>query len=321
MLNKASTFKVSICLLSFNHGHLIGGVIDSILRQTFTDYELIISDNCSEDNSWSIIQDYSARYPKIKAVRTSSNIGMAGNINFVTNFAIGEYLAILHHDDILDERLIESWVATAERTKAAFVFNEYLFEGVESHKSEGRNFTEKMNGKWFLLTHLLGGWGCPVRGTALIRRDCFNAIGGADLRFGMLSDVDLWMRLSARWPVGYVPEPLIEIIQDRPANYPKEYTGFSWTRLVILMNIHGNNVKRDIYDSDLAFRWYFLRFRLKVTFEVLKWITYGIVKSQKNIIFDVQESRTQYELFFLDIVRRALLFFYRNQAACGPKNP
>ena len=45
-------------------------------------------------------------------------------------------------------------------------------------------------------------------------------------RFGMLADVDLWMRLAAKYDVGYVDKPLMEVLQDRRENYPKDYKEF-----------------------------------------------------------------------------------------------
>jgi len=310
MLNRTYTYKVSVCLLTYNHGHLIGRVIDSILCQTFSDYELIISDDCSDDDSWDIIKSYSARYPKIQAIRTSSNIGMAGNLNYAASFAKGKYLAILHHDDILSDCLIERWVATGEKTGAGFVFNSYPITNVRMRNRYTRAFTEKMDGKRFLINHLLKNWGCPVRGTALIRHECFKAVSGADMRFGMLADVDLWMKLAARWDVGYVPMPLIEVFQDRPKNYPAEYTRFSWTRTVILFNIHANNITRNLFGSTLAFASYWFHFRLRVSFEVVKWLIYAVAKGDRNMIISAQESKTPYELFIVDFFRRLIRFLY-----------
>ena len=88
---------------------------------------------------------------------------------------------------------------------------------------------EWLEGKLFLERHLLPRWGCPVRGTAMIRRSHFEAVGGMREQFGLLADVDLWMRLSARAPVGYVPETLVAIRQARPAYYPEAYQSAVWS--------------------------------------------------------------------------------------------
>ena len=71
-----------------------------------------------------------------------------------------------------------------------------------------------MDGKWFLKKELLIRFGCYVRGTAIFRKKYFDEVGGMNEKFGMLADVDLWMRLAAKWDVGYVNKPLIEVIQE-----------------------------------------------------------------------------------------------------------
>ena len=114
-----------------------------------------------------------------------------------------------------------------EFPNVGFVFNEYLIGEQPIHAMQGMQFERVMLGPLFLRENLLGAWGCPVHGTALIRRSCFEEVGGMDLRFGLLADVDLWMRLSARWDVGYVTKPVLTIHQERPKDYPRDYVGFT----------------------------------------------------------------------------------------------
>jgi GT2 family glycosyltransferase len=274
------------------------------------DFELIVSDNCSEDNSWEVISAYAVKYPKIRAVRTSSNIGMAGNINHAASYATGKYLAILHHDDILDRMLLESWVDVADRTGATFVFNEYLVDGLERHKLENRGFAEKMPGRGFLFGHLLKGWGSPVRGTALVRHDKFDAVGGADLRFGMLADVDLWMKLAAVGDVGYVHKPLITVFHHRPPNYPPEYSRFSWPRKVLLFAIHANNIRQGYFSGVLDYLVFWTSFRCRVSLEVIRWLAYGFLKRKWEIVSTSGDSRNPYEFWVVRGVRKVAQVIY-----------
>ena len=91
--------KVSIILTSYNHEKYINETIDSILNQTFTDYELIIWDDASSDNSWQIIQSYTD--PRIKIFRNNeTRRGIYGINKAISEIASGNYIAIHHSDDV-----------------------------------------------------------------------------------------------------------------------------------------------------------------------------------------------------------------------------
>ena len=77
--------KISVCLLTYNHAHLIESTIASILDQTISGYEIIVSDDCSTDNTWDVLQELAARDPRIKPVRTPHNLGMPGNANYAVS--------------------------------------------------------------------------------------------------------------------------------------------------------------------------------------------------------------------------------------------
>ena len=130
--------RVSVCLLVFNHAHRLDAVVGSILAQTLADFELVISDDCSTDGSWEAIQSFQARDPRIRAVRTPRNLGMAGNANFACAAARAPYIALLHHDDVVDPRLLERWLDVADRhPHTAFVFNDYYsYSNTASHALE-----------------------------------------------------------------------------------------------------------------------------------------------------------------------------------------
>ena len=166
-----------------------------------------------------------------------------------------------------------------------------------------------MEGRKFLKKQLLKSWGCPVRGTTLFRKDYFLKIKGMNLAFGMLADVDLWMRFSANWDVGYVNEPLIEIRQEWPENYPKAYTDFSWERKFILFNIYSSNINRDNYPNYFKFIVKRLVFRNRVSIEIIKWHLYALLKNKIEILVNYP-SNNIYELFYSRICRYIIGKFF-----------
>jgi glycosyltransferase involved in cell wall biosynthesis len=302
------TTKVSVCLLTYNHQHLVAEVLNSILAQTYRNFELIISDDCSSDGTWELIQGTAKEDPRVRVVRTPRNLGMAGNANFAIGVAAGEYVALLHHDDIVAPTLLEKWLEVVMGGESiAFVFNDYAIEGAASHASEGRGFTRYMSGQHFLQKHLLSGWGCPVRGTALINKQNFNAIGGMNERFSLLADVDLWMRLAFRWNVGYVGERLMRVMHSPPPGYSEDYRQFSWLRLRTLFDIHAAN--RESIESERSF--FFLQlgwwvFRSRVSIESAKWLLYALVRGRVCMMSRACDGANDYEWWPVAMFRRAV---------------
>ncbi|MGH8560327.1 MAG: glycosyltransferase family 2 protein [Methylococcales bacterium] len=306
--------KVSVCLLSYNHAHSLPRAIDSILRQSLPKFELIISDDCSKDNSWDVIQTAVAKNPVIKAIRTAANLGMPGNTNFAIGYATGDVIALLHHDDTFHPDLLKTGLSLFQRNKKlGFVFydvaNKEHNTTLHTHHSMNRNFPEVIDGLWFLRNDLLRYWGCSVWGSALIKKDCFDEIGGIDPVFEFLADIDLWMRLAYRYDVGYIREPMIFVTRDRPLDYPEEYGSFSWKRWRLAFDIHATNIRRVNRDKAGSYilRWF--RFRTRVSIEILRWLAYGIIKNRRDIILRCRESDNPYEFLPLRLLKRILVGF------------
>lgn len=113
-MNSQPTPKVSIGLAVYNGSEYLREALDSILAQTFTDFELIISDNASTDTTESICREYAARDSRIRYFRNARNIGGANNENLTFRLARGEYFRWAAHDDVLQPRLLEECLRVLE---------------------------------------------------------------------------------------------------------------------------------------------------------------------------------------------------------------
>jgi len=298
--------KISVCLLTYNHEHVIESTIRTILEQNIQGFEFVVSDDCSTDGTWGKIKSLAANDRRIIAVRTPCNMGMPGNTNYAVALTTRPYIALLHHDDLYRQDLLEKWCAVMDRhSDVGYVFNPYgVFES--DHVYDHPFKDEKLDGRWFLEKHLLPRWGCPVRGTALIRREAFLSIGGMREEFGLLADIDLWMRLARHFAVGYVAEPVITVRHDRPDYYPGIYSGsdWSWKRQRFLYEIHGTN--REEYFRGFRRSVEMIKFRLRVTFENLKWLGYAVVRRKPVMLKQSGEGSTRYELPVVKVVRTVL---------------
>jgi len=93
--------KLSICCITYNHGPFIATTLDNFLNQKVNfDYEIIIGEDCSKDNTREVLLKYQAAYPdKIKLLLHQENVGMINNFMSVLNAATGQYIAICEGDD------------------------------------------------------------------------------------------------------------------------------------------------------------------------------------------------------------------------------
>jgi glycosyltransferase involved in cell wall biosynthesis len=107
-MNKQNVLpKISIGMPVFNGGKFIREALDSLLSQSFTDFELIISDNASTDDTETICLGYATKDSRIKYVRQDKNLGAVANFMFILNKAVGEYFMWAAADDYWSSNWLE----------------------------------------------------------------------------------------------------------------------------------------------------------------------------------------------------------------------
>lgn len=116
--------KISIGMPVYNGVKYIREALDSLLAQTFTDFELIISDNASTDATQSICEEYARRDPRIRYVRQAENKGALANFQFVLDQSRGEFFMWAAADDLWDRRWIETVYAYIRDNKQVAGFGE-----------------------------------------------------------------------------------------------------------------------------------------------------------------------------------------------------
>ena len=106
--------RVTIGIPVYNGEPFLRETFDSISSQTFTDYELIVSDNASTDGTERICREYAARDPRVTYFRNSRNVGVARNFQRIVDHASGTYFKLANADDLFDPRLVEECVAVLD---------------------------------------------------------------------------------------------------------------------------------------------------------------------------------------------------------------
>ncbi len=206
--------KVSIWLTSYNHGELLRESIESALNQTYQDYELVIVDDCSTDNSRDIIMEYAGKDSRIRTVFHEKNIGHSGLKEEVDNFA-GEYVAILCGDDKWKEDKLEKQVEILEQQENIAA----CFTGVQAIDQDGKVYTGSQAGakvfkaenrtRYEWLRYFFYHSNCLCHPSLLIRKSAYKEYG--ILKVGLLTslpDFYEWVRLCFHADIYVIPEDL-----------------------------------------------------------------------------------------------------------------
>lgn len=117
------TPRITLAMPVFNGSNYIREALDSIIAQTFTDFELIVCDNASQDNTRQIVQEYAAKDDRIRLIRNPRNLGAAPNYNLGFKHGRGEYLKWCAHDDTLSPNNLEACIEVLDaRPDVALAF-------------------------------------------------------------------------------------------------------------------------------------------------------------------------------------------------------
>ena len=217
--------KVSVILTSFNHEKYLHAAIESALDQTFTDFELIIWDDASSDNSWHLIKQYSD--PRIKAFRNEEQKrGIWGINKAISEVATGEYIAIHHSDDVWELDKLEKQVAFLKaHLEIGAVFTSVLAiaeDGSpladEKHLySNIFNQPNRTRHEWLRFFFSRGNALCHP--SVLIRKACYADCGLYRFGLAQLGDFDMWIRLCMKYEIHVLPEKLVRFrVRDNEAN-------------------------------------------------------------------------------------------------------
>jgi glycosyltransferase involved in cell wall biosynthesis len=203
---------VSICLLTYNRAHDLPQSLDSLLAQSHGDFELIINDDRSPDNTEAICREYEQKDSRVKYFKNETNLRYADNQNAAIQRASSDYVAIVHDGDVYRKDLIEKWTrALVNESSVGMVFNQYRLVQPDGKETISKQDLPSVSSGQEFLRFMLGRWHSPIFGIVMVRKSAVEAVGPFDNRFPTLADIDMWMRILARFDVVYVPEPLITI--------------------------------------------------------------------------------------------------------------
>lgn len=216
--------KVTVILTSYNHAKYIRETIDSILNQTFKDFQLIIWDDASTDHSWEIIQSYDdSRIKKFQSERTEGGLI---NKALMSEEVHGEYVAIHHSDDVWELTKLEKQVKFLdENSQYGAVFtnaqaineDSELFEDINHFYHSIFEQPNRTRYEWLNFFFYKGNALCHP--SVMIRKECYDNCGLYRYGLAQLGDFDMWIRLCMKYEIYVLPEKLTKFrVRDNEAN-------------------------------------------------------------------------------------------------------
>lgn len=208
--------KVSIIMGIYNCESTLSEAIDSILSQTFTDWELILCDDGSSDNTFAVAKEYQKKLPqKIILLKNEENLGLNRTLNRCSNVATGEYIARMDGDDISLPTRFEQEVSFLNNNSEYSIVSTPMIL-FDSNGDWGRTYMIEKPTKQDFIKH------SPVHCHApcMIRREAYLAVNGytEDKRMLRVEDANLWYKLYASGYIGCnLSEALYKMRDDRSA--------------------------------------------------------------------------------------------------------
>jgi glycosyltransferase involved in cell wall biosynthesis len=213
--------KVSVIIPNYNHIRYLRQRIDSVFGQTYRDFEVILLDDCSTDDSRSILAEY-ANDARVRIEFNEVNSGSTfKQWNRGVRLARGEYIWVAESDDYADERLLErlvkildeepevtfaycrSWRITRDGRPNGFA-DSYLAEfDPQRWTVDFRADGQEECRNWFVFANSVPNASCVV-----FRRAAYDRVGGVDQRMCVSGDWKLWATMALEGRIAYVAEPL-----------------------------------------------------------------------------------------------------------------
>jgi len=242
MSTKNSAVKISVLMSVYNAEKTLCAAIDSILNQTFTDFEFIICDDASTDNSWEIILQYAQQDKRIMAFQNESNLGLGASLNKCLALSHGDYIARQDADDIsVRERL--------EKTMAYLLEHDYPYVGAGVFIFDEQGVWSKRLFPEHITKHIIAQKNPFFHPTMLFKKDVMLLAGGYRVaeETRRTEDYDLVMRLAAQDIIGNNLQEYLYYVYEPAEAYLRHTRRTRWYEIKV--RYHGlKMMKSPLYD-------------------------------------------------------------------------
>lgn len=270
--------KVSVIIPTYNRAHLLERAIRSVLNQTFQDFELIVVDDGSTDETNKIIgifnlDIYYIRHDKNKGVSAARNTGL--------RYSKGNYIAFLDSDDEWLPQKLERQIKVFENgsDKLGVVYSGYSVETKPDEPIIPQYRGDILN--YILIYNCVGSATNP-----LILKNCFDKVGLFDEDLPALNDWDMWIRIGQHYDFEFIPE-ILACYHPQTVSISKNIKAFKIARRIIFRKY--NHLFKNLPKILKIERYYFLGQRscwYRIIIDSLRYFTLAIIL-KPSILFRI----------------------------------
>jgi len=182
----------SVVIPTYNHGHFIGRCLSSVMSQSFTDWEAIVINNYSEDNTIEVVEGF--KDERIRLVNFRNNGIIAASRNEGIRLARGEFVAFLDSDDWWYPAKLERVMPHV--VNADVVYHDLDIHSVDGRKEAARDWRRQLTRPVFV--DLMVNWNTLPNSGVVVRRSILEKVGGLteDRTLNTFEDAELWLKIA-----------------------------------------------------------------------------------------------------------------------------
>jgi len=282
--------RVTVLMSVYNGESYLREAVDSILNQTFKDFEFIIINDASTDETYEILNSYSD--PRIRIHTNKKNLGVAKSLNVGLKISKGNYIARQDADDIStpDRLAIEVAFLDSHPDYAVVgTFPRVIYE------NSGKIRYGKRPVKDIEIRRALKTKNCIVHGSVMIRMKCLLDVGLYDESMANSEDYELWLRLSKKYSFKNI-EKFLYVLRLHDKNLE---TGYMVEQQIFVALAKVKNNSSNIKDSaeyflDTIEKRYFVASKIKSILERIDKLTFNRIRSYRilQMIYKIRFSRS-----------------------------
>lgn len=207
--------RLSVTVLNYNYGHFLGDCLRSILSQSYTDFEVIVIDDCSKDDSIQVIEPF-LRDPRVRLIAHAQNAGFVRSLVEGADASSSPYMTVISADDfVLSSTAFERQMALLEANpRTTFCYGSWILRDSNSAPEDAGlpfpviPFSEDHVWHGDREFQQLCTWYYVLHSGTIVRRTAYERVGGYDTSIRYTTDITLWSLLCGVGDVAYVAEPL-----------------------------------------------------------------------------------------------------------------
>lgn len=199
--------SISVIMPSFNVELYIARAIESILAQTFSDFEFIIIDDGSTDDTLSIIEEYQKKDRRIHIIQNKENLRIAASLNKGVGSVSAEYIVRMDADDIsLPNRIEQLYAFLRENSNVAVVGSNIVIVDERGRVISKREYPKESRE----LKKVMFRYSPFAHPAVMFRKKAFLEFGGYDLKNVPCEDIDLWFKIGSKYEFATIPQFLLQ---------------------------------------------------------------------------------------------------------------